>query len=372
MLLAACEEKAAAPLESPPAPVVVAPVIRTQLKSSSEYVGRVVAVDEVDLRARVEGFLMSREFHEGDDVAAGALLFSIERAPYQTAVDTAAARVAEAKAEVPRTRRDYERARTLFANGNVSQKTLDQALADQQAAVATLNAREAELRKAELDLSYTRIYAPFAGRIGRSTYSVGNLVGPGSDILATLIKLDPIYVVFNVSERAYLDYVLRTEQAAKDGRAPPPPVPRLRLANDYGYPHAGRFDFVDNRVDPTTGTIAVRATFDNPDRLLVPGLFVSVVVESAKPEPALVVPQAAVQEDQGGRYVLIVDGDDTVQVRRIETGDRVGINWAVIAGLSEGERVIYEGIQKVRPGGKVAPTSRLPSAPTAGSGPPAG
>jgi membrane fusion protein (multidrug efflux system) len=370
--LTGCGEKKAAAPEPPPAPVVAAPVVLAHLKSSIEYVGRIVAVDEVDLRARVEGFLMGREFHEGDDVAAGALLFSIERAPYQTAVDTGAARVAEAKAEVARTRKDYERARALFANGNVSQKTLDQALADQQAAIATLNAREAELRKAELDLSYTRIYAPFVGRIGRSTYSVGNLVGPSSGVLATIVKLEPIYVVFNISERAYLDYVLRTEQAAKDGKAPPPPVPRLRLANDYEYPHAGRFDFVDNRVDPTTGTIAVRATFDNPDKLLVPGLFVSVVVESAKPEPALMVPQAAVQEDQGGRYVLVVDGADKVEIRRIETGDRVGINWAVTAGLDEGERVIYEGIQKVRPGGKVIPTVRLPTAPTARFGPPAG
>ena len=210
------DKKAEAP-EPPPAPVVVAPVTRAQLKSSTEYVGRVVAVDTVDLRARVEGFLIERAFREGEDVAAGALLFTIERAPYQTAVDTAAARVVEAKAEVPRTRKDYERARTLFGNGNVSQKTLDQALADQQAAVATLNAREAELRKAELDLGYTRIYAPFTGRIGRSTYSVGNLVGPASDVLATLVKLDPIYVVFNVSERAYLDYV-RACRAGGQGR----------------------------------------------------------------------------------------------------------------------------------------------------------
>ncbi|MFO1153710.1 MAG: efflux RND transporter periplasmic adaptor subunit [Rhodospirillales bacterium] len=369
--LAACGEDKKAAATHPPAPVVVAPVIRADLKSATEYVGRVVAVDEVDLRARVEGFLTGRDFREGDDVAAGSLLFSIERDPYQTAVDTATARVAEAKAEVARSRKDYERARTLFGNGNVSQKTLDQALADQQAAAAALNAREAERRKAELDLGYTRIYAPFAGRIGRSTFSVGNLVGPGSDVLATLVKLDPIYVVFNVSERAHLDYALLSERAVRDGNPAAPPVPRLRLANDYDYPHPGRFNFVDNRVDPTTGTIAVRASFDNPDRLLVPGLFVTVVVEQARPESTLLVPQAAVQEDQAGRYVLVVDGENKVEVRRIGTGERVGIHWAV-TGLSEGERVIYEGIQKVRPGGKVAPSERLPAAPTAGAGSPAG
>jgi membrane fusion protein (multidrug efflux system) len=361
-----------APPAMPPAPVVVAPVLLTEIRPQVEYVGRVVAVDTVDLRARVEGFLTERAFREGEDVRAGQLLFSIERAPYQTAVDTAKALVADAKAEVARTAKDYDRARQLFANGNVSQKTLDQALADQERATATLEAREAELRKARLDLGYTQIAAPFAGRIGRSAYSVGNLVGPASDVLATLVRLDPIHVVFNVPERTYLDYVQRTEQARKDGRTAPPPVPRLRLANDFAYPEAGRFDFVDNQVDPTTGTIAVRAVFANRDRLLVPGLYVGVIVESAEPRPALVVPQAAVQEDQGGRFVLVVGPDRTAAVRRVETGERLGLNWVITAGLGEGEQVIYEGIQKVRPGAPVEPTLRLPTAPTAADRPTAG
>lgn len=374
LLLGGCDERkdGGAPPAMPPTAVLVAPVVKAEVRSQVEHVGRVVAVDTVDLRARVEGFLTERAFREGEDVAAGTLLFQIERAPYQTAVDTAAARVVEAKAEVARTRKDHDRARQLFGNGNVSQKTLDQALADRDRAAATLDAREAELRKAGLDLGYTRIVAPFAGRIGRSTYSVGNLVGPGSEVLATLVKLDPIHVVFNVSERAYLDYLQRSEQAPRGGKAALPSVPRLTLANGFAYPQPGRFDFVDNRVDPTTGTIAVRAVFANPDRLLVPGLYVGVVVEAAEARPTLLVPQAAVQEDQGGRFVLVVAAGNTAEVRRVETGDRVGLNWAITAGLSEGEQVIYEGIQKVRPGAPLAPTLRLPTAPTAGGRPPPG
>jgi membrane fusion protein (multidrug efflux system) len=187
-------------------------------------------------------------------------------------------------------------------------------------------------------------------------------VGPDSGVLATLVKLDPIYVVFNASERSYLDYQRRVEEAVRSGRPRPEFVPRLRLSNGAEYPQPGQFDFVDNRVDPSTGTIAVRAVFHNPKKLLVPGLFVTVVLQSTEARPALLIPQAAVQEDQGGRFVLVVGADSKAEVRRIETGARVGVLWEVTSGLAAGERVIYEGLQKVRPGGAVSPTERPPAA----------
>jgi membrane fusion protein (multidrug efflux system) len=360
------------PPQAPPPPAVtVAPVTKSEIHPVFEFVGQTEAVDTVELRARVEGFLVKRAFAEGDDVSEGDLLFAIEKDPYAAALAAADADVEESQAVLARTRKDLERSRILFSRGNVSEKTLDDAVAAEREAAAQLAAAQARQREAQLNLGYTDIYAPIDGRIGRSAYSVGNLVGPTGDVLATLIKLDPIYAVFNVSERLYLDYQQRVAAvAAGGGGAVPDPVPRLRLANDTAYPNAGRIEFVDNRVDPTTGTIAVRAVFPNPDKLLVPGLFVTVELKSRESKPALLVPQAAVQEDQAGRFVLVAKPDNTAEVRRIETGDRTGTEWQVTSGLGEGELVIYEGIQKVRPGAKIAPVVRPPG--TAPAAAPAG
>lgn len=343
---------------------MVAPVERANINPHIEYVGQTKAVDTVDLRARVEATLVKRLFKEGDDVREGALLFELEREPFEAAVEATKAQVAEANAMVTRTQRDHARAYTLAGQGNLSQQALDRALSDQLQAEATLRKNEAELRQAQIDLGYTRITAPFDGRIGRSTYSPGQWVGPDSGVLATLVKLDPIYVVFNVSERSYLTYRQRVEQAMREGQPKPEYIPRLKLSNGTDYEHTGRLTFVDNQVDPGTGTIAVRAEFPNPEKLLVPGLFVTVLLEPTESKSALLIPQAAVQEDQGGHFVLVVGADKTVEIRHIETGARIGVQWEVISGLNEGEQVIYEGIQKARPGAVVAPVARPLTAPT--------
>lgn len=339
----------------PPPSVNVMAVVKGDINPVLEFVGQTAAVDTVELRARVEGFLTKRAFEEGDDVKAGTLLFAIERGPYEAALAAADANVAEARATLERARKDLERNRVLFKRGNVSEKSLDDAVAGERESAAQLAAAEAQQTEARLNLGYTDIYAPVEGRIGRAAYSVGNLVGPSSDVLAVLVKLDPIYAIFNVSEQLYLDYQQNSAKAAAAGETIADPVPRLRLANGTEYPHPGRIDFVDNRVDPTTGTIAVRTVFTNPDKVLVPGLFVTVKLKARESKPALLVPQAAVQEDQAGRFVLVATPDDTAEVRRIETGERTGTEWQVIDGLGEGELVIFEGIQKVRPGGKIAP-----------------
>lgn len=362
--LAACRDESPARQPPPVLPSVsVAPVERADINPRSEFVGQTVAIDTVELRARIEAFLVRRAFTEGDDVAAGAVLFSLEREPFEAAMQAAAARVAEQRAAVVRTRRDLERARTLQGQGNLSQQSFDRAIADHQQAEALLQGSEADLRQAQINLGYTTVTAPFAGRIGRSTFSVGQWVGPDSGALATLVSLDPIYVVFNVSEQQYLEHLLWVGEARQQGTAKPSYVPRLRLANRLEHRHPGRLTFVDNAVDPGTGTIAVRAEFPNPDKLLVPGLFVTVLLDQAEAKPALLIPQAAVQQDQGGLFVLVVGEGDTVESRRIATGNRVGVRWEVTSGLAEGERVIWEGIQKVRPGIVVTPALQLPAAP---------
>lgn len=363
LLMAGCDASPQARPTPPPPAVVVALVQRADINPRIEYVGQTVAIDSVDLRARVEAVLQRRAFREGDDVQAGALLFALEREPFEAAVAAAAARVAEAKAAVTRTRRDLERARTLAGQGNLSQQALDRATSDQQQADALLDESEAQLHQAQIDLGYTLITAPFDGRIGRSVYSVGQWIGPNSGVLATLVRLDPIYVVFNVNEQRYLDYRQRVDQAVREGRPKPEYIPRLRLSNGAEYGRTGRLEFVDNRVDPGTGTIAVRAEFPNPDKLLVPGLFVTMMLEPATAKSALLVPQAAVQEDQGGRFVFVVGAENKAEVQRIETGARVGVRWEVVSGLNEGDRVIWEGLQKVRPGVVVVPTEKPVPAP---------
>ncbi len=367
MLMAACDTHSQTPPKPPPPAVTVAPVTKSEINPVFEFIGQTGAVDTVELRARVQGFLVKRAFVEGEDVKEGALLFAIEKDTYEAALAAVDAEVQEAQATLARTRKDLDRSRTLFKRGNVAEKTLDDAVAAEKEAAAQLAAAQARQREAQLNLGYTEIYAPVDGRIGRAAYSVGNLVGPSSDVLARLVKLDPIYAVFNVSEQLYLDYqskVAKTEAAT--GETVPQPVPRLRLANDTEYPHAGRIEFVDNRVDPTTGTIAVRAVFPNPDKLLVPGLFVTVELKARDAKPALLIPQAAVQEDQAGRFVLVAKPDNTAEVRRIETGDRTGTAWQVTSGLGEGELVVYEGIQKVRPGAPITPVVRPPEQAPAG------
>lgn len=374
LVIAGCgKEPAKSPPAGPPPSVTVTPVARASINPRIEHVGQTRAVDTVDLRARVQGTLVKRAFKEGDDVREGALLFALERDPFEAAVDAAKAQVAQARADVPRAQRDLERARTLNTQGNLSQQALDRALSDQQQAEATVRMHEAALRQAQIDLGYTLITAPFDGRIGRSTYSPGQWVGPDSGVLATLVKIDPIYVVFNVSERDYVTYRQGIAEQGPGGHPKLAYIPWLRLSNGSEYAHPGRLNFVDNQVDSATGTIAVRAEFPNPEKLLVPGLFVTVLLEKADSKPALLIPQSSVQEDQAGRFVLVVTPENKVEARRVEMGARIGAQWEVVSGLNEGEPVIYEGIQKARPGAVVAPVVRAPVSPTGSppGGPPA-
>jgi len=344
--------------EGPPplTAVTVTPVKLLKVADTVEQVGRVQAIEDVELRARVQGFLENRLFREGADVEKDALLFVIEQAEYETEVAMAEAQLARAKAELDKTRRALTRSEALHGRGNISQAAHDDAIAANLQAKADVKAAEAELRAAELNLSYTEIHAPSAGRISRSQYSVGDLVGPDSEALAELVSLDPIHVYVEVPENVLFDARRRNEERAKRGEANPVITPRLRFRDGSYYPHSGTVDFRDNRINPTTGTQTARGVFPNPDKILLPGQYVEVVVQIGEEQERLVIPQASVQEDQAGRFVLVVDDADEVTVRRVVLGDQEGIYSVVESGLSEGERVIFQGVQKVRPGMKVAPT----------------
>jgi len=338
---------------SPPPAVSVVKVSSRVVTETGEFIGRVTAIDKVDIVARVPGFIEERKFVEGQYVKKGDLLYRIEQATYKAAVEQQRANLAKAKATEANAKLQLERARELVRNQNVSQATLDQRVADEAAAQADVMEAEALLNQAAINLGYTEIRSPIDGRIGLASFTEGNLVQPSSGKLATIVRQDPVYVIFQVSERDVLEYKRRVaESKDKNARV----TVHFKLPNGQLYPHVGTSNFIDVQVDPNTDTVAVRAQVANPDNILIPSGILGVTVERGAPKSVLVVPQAAVQLDQAGSYVLVVDQASKVEQRRITTGIEQGRDIVVTAGLKEGELLIVEGIQKVRPGQVVAST----------------
>jgi membrane fusion protein, multidrug efflux system len=368
IMLSACdkaEEQAAAP--PPPPAVSVMAVQKMDVTPATEFVGRIVAVDKVDLRARVQGFLQKRLFTEGQDVKAGDLLFVIEPEPFQAAVAQAEADLASANADAENAAIQLRRAEELVKKQALPVATRDDRLAASTMANARVQESQASLQVAKINLTYTEIRAPIAGRIGLARFSEGNLVGPDSGPIATIVSQDPIYATFQVSEREILDARRRMAVTGTDTQSR---IVRIRLPDGTEYAHPGKVNFLDIQVNQTTDTTTVRAEFPNPDRLLVDGAFGNLSVESDTPTPALVIPQAALQADQAGPFALVVNSEKKVEVRRLTLGREAGTGVIIENGLKEGDLVIVEGIQKVRPGAVVEPTT-VPaptSAPTASSG----
>jgi len=316
---------------------------------TAQFVGRVEAVARAELRARVTGFLEERQFTEGARVETEELLFVIEQAPFAAAVQEAEANLQAARANALNAQQQLARAEELVRNDNIPRATVDERRAQARVAEASVAQAEAALRQAEITYGYTEIRAPIAGRIGRARVKVGNLVGPESGVLATVVQQDPMYVRFSVAERELLAFRRQAERVGRDWRESTVTL-QLRLGDGSMYDETGTLDFVDVQVDPNTDTVTVRGTFPNPDGLLTDNQFVQVLAARAEPETALVVPRATVQVDQQGTFVLVVDEDDQVAVERVVTGAQVGQDVIVEAGLEAGDRVIVEGLMKVRPG----------------------
>jgi RND family efflux transporter MFP subunit len=348
--------------EPPPAPqlqaVTVAEVLEREVSEWDEFTGRLEAVDVVEIRPRVTGYITRVAFDEGKEVKKGEVLFEIDPRPYQ-------AELARAEAELERTRSaaslaasDVERAGKLVAAQAISREEYDSRTSAEAQGGATVRAAEAAVRTARLNLEWTRVRSPIPGRVSNAMVTPGNLVegGPaGATLLTTVVSLDPMYVYFDSDEQTYLRYASRSRSNGSNWREARLPV-YLGLANEEGFPHEGRLDFVDNQVDPNTGTIRTRAVFSNRSRALIPGLFARVKLVGTQKTKALLVRDAAVGTDQDRKFVLVVGPGDTLAYRPIAPGRLSDGLRIVSSGLKPGERVVVNGLMRVRPGMKVAPT----------------
>ena len=358
VLLAGCDDKKAAPAQSSQAPpaVVVAPAVLQPVTQATEFVGRVEAIDKVEVRARVTGFLEERHFREGQDVKAGDLLFTIERVQFEAEAAVKAAKVTSAQAQLAFADFQVDRARELVKTNATPKQTLDQRVAEQGVAAAAVSGAQADLRQSLVSLDYTEIRSPMAGRAGRSTNSRGDVVGPDSGALTVVVRQDPIHVVFPVSQRQILQ--LRKLHPGQDASSM---QVKIRLPDGSTYGQAGRINFVDAQTDKATDTTVVQAEVPNPDGLLSDGQFVGVSVEGQEPVQAVVIPQSAVQMDQAGAFVLAVGPDNKVEQRRIKLGRGPAGQSVVESGLEPGTSVIIEGSQRARPGSPVSPRPAPPA-----------
>jgi membrane fusion protein, multidrug efflux system len=348
-MLAGCGQSTPSGQRSgPPPTVIVDKVVNQDLASTETFTGRIEAIDTVEIRARISGFLKARNFVEGAGVKKGSLLFEIEREPFEIALAQANANLANAKAALTLAQQTFERNQELAKRKVTSQANLDTARAQLEQAQAAIKARDADVAKARLDLSYTQITAPMDGRIGRAAYSPGAYLTAQSNPLATLVRQDPIYVTFPVPQRLLLE-------VRKQGLAADSVYVELILSDGKTYDQKGRIQFVDVQATSSTDSVLVRASIPNPKRFLVDRQIVQVRVVRKKPERKLVVSQSALLLDQQGTYVLAVGPDNKVAIKRIQTGAQRGPLIVVEKGLEAGDRVIVSGHQKARPGAVVSP-----------------
>lgn len=327
-----------------------------KIEASSQFTGRTTAVNDVSLQAQVSGFLLETHFQEGTDVVVGQKLFTIDPDLYEAGVAAAKGNLAKAQADLIRSEKDLARYQILLKENNVSQQQVDVSESEVLQNKAQVQYVQAELQAAELDLAHTRIKSPINGRIGRTLISKGNVVSPQTKSLARIVELNPMYVIFNVAE-AYLVEIQR--QRFENQKNKPATEDkfkiRLILPDNTEYPHTGQVDFIDNAIDPNTGTVLVRSKFENPNSLLIPGMYVKTVIARPKLKPRLLLHASAVQEDQAGRFVMVVNPDKKIELRRITTGKQIGGNLIIKDGLQPDELVVVEGIQKIRPGMIVEP-----------------
>jgi membrane fusion protein (multidrug efflux system) len=368
VLLALLSTKAVGqPATGAPPAVGVVRAERQQITETDEFIGRIQAVNRVALVARVIGFLEKRLFTEGAEVKKGDLLYQIEKPPFQAVVDAAQATVEQMEAQHRNAQLTLQRAQTLLNTPAGQQSNVDAALASERALAAQIAGAQAQLETAQINLGYTEIPAPIDGKITSTSVTEGNVVSPTSGTLATIVSQAPMYVVFSISLRAGLD--LRARYAAKGGYSAV--VIKLRLPDGRIYDQDGRLDYGSPTVAENTDTIVLRGVIPNPvfpgmtagqpgSRELVDGEFVTVLLEGVQPVTVLAIPRAAVLSDQQGDYVYVVDAQSKAQVRRIQQGQSTPTVAVISNGLKEGELVVSEGVQRVRPGEAVSPSPATP------------
>jgi RND family efflux transporter MFP subunit len=346
---------------APPAPkVTVAKPVQKLVADHDEYVGRFVALDYVEVRARVSGYLDKILFTDGQLVKSGDPLFTIDRRPFEASLDQAKAAVSQAQANLSFAESDLQRGESLVRGTSITQQTLDQRVQAKRVAEANVTAQEAAVRQSELDLQFTELKAAVSGRIGDRRVSVGNLVAGGTagttTLLATIASVDPIRFEFTMDEASYLRYLRGASDATSQGanRGMTLPV-KLKLIDETDFIHNGRIDFVDNTIERSSGTIRGRAEFPNPDGKLTPGMFGRIQIPTSAPAQALLVPDSAIGTEQVKKFVYAVGSDDVANPKYVTLGPVVDGMRVITAGLDANDTVVVNGLMRVRPGTKVSP-----------------
>lgn len=353
MVVAGCDTQAQDQTQPPPPDVGVAAVLSEQVQDWNDATGRIAAIESVELRPRVSGYVQRVAYAEGDEVKQGDLLFVIDPRPYRAALQRAEAELARARADAQLATTRHTRAQQLIDASAISRDDFEARSAGRAEAEAAVRGAQAAVETARLDLAFTEVRAPVAGRAGRAMLTTGNLAQADASMLTTVVSQDPVHVYFDTDERTYL----RHQAMSREGtRSNADNAVRVGLTDETGYPHPGTVDFLDNQIDPATGTVRARAVLPNPDRRFTPGMFARVQLEGAAARPAILIDDKAVITDQDRKFVYVVGEDNTAQRRDIVPGRIVEGLRVVESGLAAGDRVIVNGVQKVfMPGMPVAP-----------------
>lgn len=343
----------------PAVPVVVAEATLTDVPLTTEMVGETAGFREIDVRSRVSGILLKRTYVEGQPVTAGQELFVIDPEPYKVALDQAKGSLAQEQARLNKARADRDRIIPLFKRQVVSRKDYDDTIANYEGAIASLQAVQAKVKEAELNLGYTLVTAPINGMASKSSQSEGSLIATSGDngLLTTITQFDPLYVNFSYSEQDRLNFENSVKKGVIEAKDATTWRTHIRLADGSLYPHAGKLNFSDSRVDPQTGTIRARAIFDNKEGALLPGQFVRMTIDLGLRKNAIVVPQRAIVQSQADRMMMVLDADNKVIPRPVKLGQVVNEGVLIDSGLNAGDRYIVEGLMKARPGAVVKPVS---------------